>query len=159
MSDIGRSERRLVDDRRVARLTDKIEVRGLRVHGHHGVYDQERATGQAFVLDVALDVDSQIAARTDNLDDTIDYARLIERIADLVRSTRFNLIEALGAHIADDLLTMRRVASTAGERVSGHRAGRGAHCSRQRGVWAVSASAVTEPAGGHTARVSEECGL
>jgi dihydroneopterin aldolase len=111
MSDIGRSERRLVDDRRVARLTDKIEVRGLRVHGHHGVYDQERATGQAFVLDVALDVDSQIAARTDNLDDTIDYARLIERIADLVRSTRFNLIEALGAHIADDLLTMRRVAA------------------------------------------------
>jgi dihydroneopterin aldolase len=111
MSDIGRSERRLVDDRRVARPTDKIEVRGLRVHGHHGVHEHEQVTGQPFVLDVALDVDSQIAARTDSLDDTIDYAILVERIADLVRSTRFNLIEALGAHIADDLLTIPRVAA------------------------------------------------
>ncbi|HEX6254838.1 MAG TPA: dihydroneopterin aldolase [Euzebyales bacterium] len=111
MSDIGRSERRLVDDRRIAKPTDTIEIRGLRVHGHHGVHDHEQLTGQTFVLDVALDVDSQIAARTDSLDDTIDYAMLVERVADLVRSTRFNLSEALGAHIADDLLTMRRVAA------------------------------------------------
>jgi dihydroneopterin aldolase len=111
MSDIGRSERRLVDERRVARPTDTIEIRGLRVHGHHGVHEHEQVTGQPFLLDVALDVDTQIAARTDSLADTVDYGMLVARVADLVRSTRFNLVEALGAHIADDLLTMRRVAA------------------------------------------------
>lgn len=111
MSDIGRSERRLIEERRFLRPTDKIEIRGLRVHAHHGVYDHERSQGQVFVLDIAVDVDSQIAGRTDNLDDTVDYAALVERVADMVRSTRFNLIEALGAHIADDLLRARRVAA------------------------------------------------
>lgn len=111
MSDIGRSERRLTEERRLLRPTDKIEIRGLRVHAHHGVYDHERSQGQMFVLDVTVDVDSQIAARTDNLDDTVDYAALVRRVADMVRSTRFNLIEALGAHIADDLLHARRVAA------------------------------------------------
>jgi ATP-binding cassette subfamily B protein len=38
------------------------------------------------------------------------------------------------------------------------RGDRGAPCSRRRGGWAVSASAVTGPAGGHPARASEEGG-
>lgn len=111
MSDIGRSERRLIDDRRVSRPHDQIEIRGLRVHAHHGVHDHEASEGQQFELDVVLDMDSQIAARTDDLDDTIDYTELVDHVADLVRSTRFNLIEALGAHIAEQLLSARRVAA------------------------------------------------
>lgn len=111
MSDIGRFERRLVDDRRIPRPYDQIEIRGLRVHAHHGVHEHEARDGQQFMLDVVLDMDSQIAARTDDLDDTIDYAELVDRVADMVRSTRFNLIEALGAHIAEQLLAARRVAA------------------------------------------------
>ena len=111
MSDIGRFERRLVDNRRIPRPHDQIEIRGLRVHGHHGVHAHEVREGQQFELDVVLDMDSQIAARTDDLDDTIDYAELVDHVAHLVRSTRFNLIEALGAHIADELLSARRVAA------------------------------------------------
>lgn len=110
MSDIGRSKRRLVDDRRGTRRSDTIEIRGLRVHAYHGVHADEQRDGQVFVVDVGLEVDSLIAARTDSLDDTIDYAWLVRHVADLVRSTRFNLLEALGAHIADRLLVMDRVA-------------------------------------------------
>jgi dihydroneopterin aldolase len=111
VSDIGRSERRLIDERRLARHHDQIEIRGLRVHAHHGVHAHEQRDGQLFVLHVVLDMDSQIAARTDNLDDTIDYAELVDRVAHLVRSTRFRLIEALGGHIADELLALQRVAA------------------------------------------------
>lgn len=111
MSDIGRSERRLVDDRRISRPHDQIDIRGLRVRAHHGVHEHEARDGQQFVVDVVLDMDSQIAARTDDLTDTIDYAELVDHVADMVRSTRFNLIEALGAHIAEQLLSTRRVAA------------------------------------------------
>ena len=111
MSDIGRSERRLVDDRRGPRRSDMIEIRGLRVHAYHGVYPDEQRDGQMFVIDVALDVDSLIAARTDNVDDTIDYGWLVRHVADLVRSTRFNLLEALGAHVAEHLLRIDHVSA------------------------------------------------
>ena len=111
MSDIGRFERRLIDDRRISRPHDQIEIRGLRVYAHHGVHEREARDGQPFVLDVVLDMDSQIAARTDDLDDTIDYTELVGHVAEMVRSTRFNLIEALGAHIAEQLLKARRVAA------------------------------------------------
>lgn len=110
MSDIGRSERRLVDDRRGFRRSDTIEIRGLRVYAYHGVHPEEQREGQTFVIDVALEVDSLIAARTDSLDDTIDYGWLVRHVADMVRSTRFNLLEALGAHIAERLLLIDRVA-------------------------------------------------
>jgi dihydroneopterin aldolase len=111
VSDIGRFERRLVDDRRISRPHDQIEIRGLRVYAHHGVHEHEAREGQQFVLDVVLDMDSQIAARTDDIDDTIDYTELVSHVAEMVRSNRFNLIEALGAHIAEQLLSARRVAA------------------------------------------------
>jgi len=33
-----------------------VELHGLRVFGHHGVYDEERANGQDFLFDVELEV-------------------------------------------------------------------------------------------------------
>ena len=35
-------------------MSDRIELRGLLVRGHHGVFEYERAEGQDFVVDVAL---------------------------------------------------------------------------------------------------------
>lgn len=109
MSDIGRAERRLADDR--SRRADQVQIMGLQVDAHHGVHAQERRDGQRFVVDVVLDVDTQIAARTDNLDDTIDYAQLVTDVAEMIRSTQFHLLEALAAHVADQLLVQERVAA------------------------------------------------
>ena len=109
MSDIRRAERRLADDG--SRRADQVQVTGLRVEAHHGVFDDERSEGQLFLVDVILDVDTQIAARTDDLDDTIDYAQLVGDVADMIRSTQFHLLEALAAHVADELLARQRVAS------------------------------------------------
>lgn len=106
MSDIGRFERHLVEQQPPQRRTDAIEITGLRVFAHHGVHAEEQRDGQPFVVDVVLETDTRIAARTDDLSDAIDYATLVDRVADLVRSTRFDLLEALAAHVADDLLTV-----------------------------------------------------
>lgn len=38
---------------------DRIEVRGLRVRGHHGVLDTERRDGQEFQIDAVLAVDTR----------------------------------------------------------------------------------------------------
>lgn len=111
MSDIGRSERRLRDQRRAEAKWDQIEIRGLEVFAHHGVYEDEQTEGQRFVLDIVLDADAHIPARTDHLEDAVDYGKLTREIAELVRGTRFNLLETLATRILDQLLESPRIAA------------------------------------------------
>ena len=80
---------------------DQIQIKGLRAFGRHGVFDQEKRNGQTFVVDVVLERDLSDPAASDALGDTVDYATLAQQVADAVRMTRFDLIEALAGHIAD----------------------------------------------------------
>ena len=84
---------------------DRIEIRGLRVRGRHGVFEEEKRHGQPFVVDVTLERDLTAAVATDSLGETVDYGTLAQQIADAVATTRFDLIEALAGHIADLALT------------------------------------------------------
>lgn len=83
-------------------MTGRIELTGLKVRGNHGVYDLERAAGQDFVVDVALDLDLSAAAASDDVADTVHYGELAERLAAAVAGDPVNLIETL----ADRLLTV-----------------------------------------------------
>ena len=80
---------------------DRIEIRGLRARGRHGVFEEERRYGQTFVVDVTLERDLSAPAASDALGDTVDYGTLAQRVAEAVETTRFDLIEALAGHIAD----------------------------------------------------------
>lgn len=82
-------------------MGDRIEIRGLRVFGRHGVLASEQRDGQHFVVDLTLERDLSAAARSDALADTVDYGVLAERVAAAVNETRFDLIEALAGHVAD----------------------------------------------------------
>jgi dihydroneopterin aldolase len=89
--------------------SDSIVVRGLRVRGHHGVLPAERATGQTFVVDAVLSVDTAGAARSDDLADTIDYAGLAQRLAAVIEGDPVDLLETLAARLADVCLQDDRV--------------------------------------------------
>jgi dihydroneopterin aldolase len=83
-------------------VTGRIELTGLKVRGHHGVYDFERAEGQDFLIDVTLELDLTRAAKSDDVADTVHYGELAERLAAAVAGEPVNLIETL----ADRLLTV-----------------------------------------------------
>jgi dihydroneopterin aldolase len=80
-----------------------IEIHGLELRGFHGVLERERHEGQRFVFDVQLYA-HDAGVRSDKLHDTVDYTEVASRIRAISEGHRFNLIEALGAAIADDLL-------------------------------------------------------
>ncbi|SDY12071.1 dihydroneopterin aldolase [Micromonospora pattaloongensis] len=90
-------------------MTDRIELRGLRAHGRHGVYDFERAQGQDFLVDVALELDLGPAARSDDVADTVHYGELAERLVAIVTGEPVNLIETLAERLAEACLTDPRV--------------------------------------------------
>lgn len=82
------------------RPAGRIEVRGVRAVGTHGVLDEERARPQPFEVDLDLDVDLALAARTDRLDDTVDYGAVVEAATAVVAGPRsFALLEALAGAV------------------------------------------------------------
>ena len=90
-------------------MTDRIELRGLTVRGHHGVFEHERRDGQEFVVDITVWIDLDRAAASDDLTDTLDYGALAERVTDIVGGPARNLIETVAAEIADDVMGDERV--------------------------------------------------
>jgi dihydroneopterin aldolase len=90
-------------------VPDRIELRGLRVRGHHGVYEHERRDGQDFVVDITVWMDLTHAARSDRLQDTLDYGALAQRAAAIVGGEPCNLIEAVAGRVADDVFADVRV--------------------------------------------------
>ncbi|KUI21915.1 dihydroneopterin aldolase [Mycobacterium sp. GA-1285] len=90
-------------------MADRIELRGLRIRGHHGVYEHERRDGQEFIVDITVWIDLAAAAASDDLADTLDYGALAQRAADIVAGQPRDLIETVAAEIADDVMTDERV--------------------------------------------------
>ncbi|WP_299570389.1 dihydroneopterin aldolase [uncultured Williamsia sp.] len=92
-------------------MADRIELRGLVVRGNHGVFDHEKRDGQDFVIDLVLWLDLSAAAASDDLADTVHYGELAQRAHDIVAGPSRDLIETVGAEIADDVMTDERVAA------------------------------------------------
>jgi len=90
-------------------MADRIELRGLMVRGRHGVFDHERADGQDFVVDITVWIDLADAAASDELADTYDYGALARLAADVIAGPPRNLIEGVGAEIADQVMRDPRV--------------------------------------------------
>lgn len=92
-------------------ISDRLSVRGLAIHAHHGVFDFERRDGQEFVIDLVMDVDTRAAARTDDLQETVDYGTLVEEVRSAVANDPVDLIETLAQRIADVCLRHAPVAA------------------------------------------------
>jgi 7,8-dihydroneopterin aldolase/epimerase/oxygenase len=92
-------------------VSDTISLRGLRVRGHHGVFDFERRDGQDFVVDVELELDLTKAAATDDVADTVHYGELAGRLVAVIAGEPVNLIETLADRLAAVCLADPRVAA------------------------------------------------
>ena len=88
---------------------DRIELRGLRSVGTHGVLVEEQERAQPFEVDLDLDVDLRPAGVSDALADTVDYGAVADVVAATVSGPRsFSLLEALAWHVADAVLDVDR---------------------------------------------------
>ncbi|MEE1942580.1 dihydroneopterin aldolase [Streptomyces sp. TRM 70361] len=88
---------------------DRVTLHGLRVRGHHGVFQREREQGQTFVVDLALGLDTRSAAAGDDLTRTVHYGVVAEEVAAVVGGEPVDLIETLAQRIADQCLTHEAV--------------------------------------------------
>jgi dihydroneopterin aldolase len=85
-------------------VADRIALRGLRAHARHGVHAVERERGQTFGVDAVLELDTAPAAASDDLDRTVDYAELAQRLHAVLTGEPVDLLETLAARLADACL-------------------------------------------------------
>ena len=83
---------------------DRIAVRGITAHAHHGVYDWERERGQTFRVDAVLELDTAPAAAGDDLEKTVNYAELAQRLHGVLTGEPVDLLETLAQRMADACL-------------------------------------------------------
>lgn len=97
------------------RLLDKINIDRLEVFANHGVFPEENALGQKFVVSATFYTDTRRAGQTDDLGASIHYGEAAHAIDEFVRAHTFKLIEAVAEGVASMLL--ERYPSAYGVRV------------------------------------------
>ncbi len=83
---------------------DIIFLRELKVDTLIGVYEWEKRVPQTLQLDLEIALPNSSACLSDNIDDALDYAKIIAHIQEVLAGRHFNLLEALAEHIAQILL-------------------------------------------------------
>ncbi|MHB1927901.1 MAG: dihydroneopterin aldolase [Acidimicrobiales bacterium] len=92
---------------------DRIELRGLRALGTHGVLPEERLRPQPFEVDLDLYADLSAAGGSDALGDTVDYGAVARAVAAEVGGAHAELLEHLAQRVATAALEVAGPRATA----------------------------------------------
>lgn len=82
---------------------DKLVLKGLQFRGCHGCLDSERSFGQWFEVDLEIFQEQFSPSNLDQLDEVLDYTRVIDKVQSIVEGEPFKLMESLAEHIASKL--------------------------------------------------------
>ncbi|MFC4700417.1 dihydroneopterin aldolase [Glaciecola siphonariae] len=80
---------------------DKVIIQGLTLYSLIGVYDFERHQKQRVLADLVLYTQLHKAGQSDDVNDTLDYGKIAERLSDIADKASFKLLEALGQAMVD----------------------------------------------------------
>lgn len=83
----------------------KITIVDLEVFYCVGVTDAERAQPQRLLLTVDMGYDFSVAATTDRIAKTIDYADVSQKLLEFGKDRSWRLIEKVAANIADLIMS------------------------------------------------------
>jgi len=85
-------------------MSDQILITGVHGFGYHGLLEHERTNGQDFFVDVVLNVDLQAVSKSDSIDETVNYAEIIDLVVTEITTNPVSLIEKLAGRIAQRIL-------------------------------------------------------
>ena len=90
---------------------DRIILEGMQFYGFHGVNPEERMLGQSYLVDLAVEMDLQLAGESDRLEDTVSYTSLYRTVQGVLEGESISLLEATAQAIADRVLAEFPVAA------------------------------------------------
>ena len=85
-------------------MHDVILLEGIQIPAALGVTAAERRVRRPVSLALEVGLDLRVAGRTDRIRQTIHYKRIFEVVEDVAANQEHQLVEALGARIAEAVL-------------------------------------------------------
>ena len=82
-------------------MTDALRILGLTFTALHGVRHEEKTLSQPFEVDIEIHRDLSAAAKSDHLDDTVNYPDIVEVAKRVIHGEHTKLIEHLAGRILD----------------------------------------------------------
>ena len=79
---------------------DKVFINNLQVETIIGIFSWEREVKQVVSVDLVMDFDNKKAAKSDDIEDSLDYKKIGKRVTNYVERSRFKLVERLAEQIA-----------------------------------------------------------
>ncbi|MCZ8129860.1 MAG: dihydroneopterin aldolase [Steroidobacteraceae bacterium] len=80
---------------------DRIFLRELKTEAIIGIFDWERKVKQTISIDLEMPADIRRAAKTDRIEDTLNYKAVAKRVLAFVEASEFQLVETLAERIAE----------------------------------------------------------
>ena len=85
-------------------MSSKIYLRNVRFHAFHGVLPQERIVGNDYLVNLVLDYDFSSAIQTDELQGTLNYAEVYQKVREEM-AVPSKLLEHVAGRIAHRLFS------------------------------------------------------
>ena len=85
-------------------MSSKIYLRNVRFYAFHGVLPQERIVGNDYLVNLVLDYDFSSAMQTDELQGTLNYAEVYQKVREEM-AVPSKLLEHVAGRIAHRLFS------------------------------------------------------
>lgn len=85
-------------------MSSKIYLRNMRFHAFHGVLPQEGIVGNDYLVNLVLDYDFSSAMKTDDLQGTLNYAEVYQKVREEM-AVPSKLLEHVAGRIAHRLFS------------------------------------------------------
>lgn len=82
---------------------DKIIIEDLEVYAYHGVAQEEKTLGQMFIISLEIGVDLDKAAKSGDLNDTINYSKVCKAVISILQKESYDLIETAALKIIEGI--------------------------------------------------------
>lgn len=81
-------------------MKDRVELVGMQFYAYHGCFEEEQRIGNRFVVNFWAEADLSLPARTDNIEDALNY----QEVYNIIRSQmaiKSHLLENVARRILD----------------------------------------------------------
>ena len=85
-------------------MSSKIYLRNVRFHAFHGVLPQEGIVGNDYLVNLVLDYDFSSALKTDDLQGTLNYAEVYQKVREEM-AVPSKLLEHVAGRVAHRLFS------------------------------------------------------
>lgn len=80
---------------------DIIKIKGLKLFAYHGVNPEEKEQGQNFIFDIDLYVNLNKPCASDDVNDTVSYAKVVKTVRRVFTEKKYDLLEKCAQVVSD----------------------------------------------------------